>query len=1105
MADDELAEFNGDDKREDFMKAGYLKKTLAIMMSLVLGVGANCSAFAAEAVTEDLVAAESEETAAEAVEEESDAEEVIEEAVAAEAVSEEAEVIVEENAVIGDSQVNDTIGEGVSDDTAGLAETLPGAELGAASTIAELSLAGLHGMSLSEEMVADKAEIAAVVDTFKKEDEGTKYMADRVVFEAATEEEAEKIAACYNGELVNYQYEIATVMLPENIDAYTAVNIASGENNSMPAVYLNVIYHAYDIEEQSFGEAAEGNAEEITAEFIEDEQSDNNQLEADLTEGKMSEEISVSVAEDVESEAAVGKSYNDPYQSYQWQNDWVNAGLAWNTSTGKGVTVAVLDTGVDLDHEDLQANLVPGYNAISAYTSADDDQGHGTHVAGIIAGVAGNGKGIAGIAPDAKIMPVKVLNSAGSGSSDWIVAGMRYVAKQKNVQVANMSLGAYMYDILEVKAVKELNNAGILLCAAAGNESESGYSYPACVPEALSVAALTSVSTAQNCSKARLATYSNYGDSVDIAAPGTKVYATTFDGSYGYKSGTSMACPVVAGVAAVTLSASSSLMKKTGSERANGLRNILLGSVKRETYVLDGTGNDDACENVPSIYGGADALNGVELAETYGEEIGAPEITCTYLDEKESMVKSGPGSVFKLSTTTKNARIYYNIDEKNITVDNAIPYSGPTMLDISGKHSIKAVAVIGNKYSKVTSLNKMFVATPISITANNGNVLTIVPGGSADITLAPSPSYATIPVFNWTSSSDSFTVKKNVVVCSKEATPGSTATIKGTAADGSGVSVTLSVKCIAESTGEPELTENQITLTTIETTKTNAQGVLSERNIVNDILLNGGYTGSYAFVSSKPSVVKVNSKGKLTAVGKGKAVITIKKNDGSKKALKLNVTVITPMYAINRITTDTGFSDADDIPLAQGGKIKLKVFYNDDLSYKANGSKLTEVASNKKIMWTSSYDDVQVKNNVIVSSKNALPGVHVTLTGMPADGFGKPIVLHVTTFDAMSVLYFGKGISKNATKLVVGSGYTMSTIFNNIFYRGQKGSSGMYYTDTYSLTSSNQAVFGNGGTLNKTSPGFWGLKPGSAKLVFKLRDGSGKKCALSVSIKNSKY
>ncbi len=213
---------------------------------------------------------------------------------------------------------------------------------------------------------------------------------------------------------------------------------------------------------------------------------------------------------------------------------------------GAGVDVAVIDTGIDTTHEDLVANLKGGYSAVSYTTSYDDDHGHGTHCAGTIA-ADDNGLGVLGVAPDANLYAVKVLDSAGSGTLTDVVEGIDWAVSQ-GVDIISMSLGSSSGTTAMETAVNNAVNKGVLVVAAAGNSGNSSgtndnVGYPARYPAAIAVAATDSNNVR--------AYFSSTGPAVDVAAPGVSIESTYPDNQYAYMSGTSMATPHVAGVLAV--------------------------------------------------------------------------------------------------------------------------------------------------------------------------------------------------------------------------------------------------------------------------------------------------------------------------------------------------------------------------------------------------------------------------------------------------------------------------------------------------------------------------------------------------------------------------
>ncbi|MFN3346785.1 MAG: S8 family peptidase [Candidatus Bipolaricaulaceae bacterium] len=240
---------------------------------------------------------------------------------------------------------------------------------------------------------------------------------------------------------------------------------------------------------------------------------------------------------------------NDPGYVNQWALPKIQAPAAWDLTKGSStVRIAILDTGIDQNHEDLAAKIVANRNFTTSRT-VDDLYGHGTHVAGIAAAITDNGRGVAGVGFNSSLMNVKVLGDSGSGQYSWIANGIIWAA-DNGAHVINMSLGGSSTSSTLESAVKYAYGKGVVLVAAAGNDNTSSPSYPAYYLECIAVAA-----TDQNDVKA---SFSNYGNWVDIAAPGVNIYSTLPNHNnrirvknYGYLSGTSMAAPHVAGAAAL--------------------------------------------------------------------------------------------------------------------------------------------------------------------------------------------------------------------------------------------------------------------------------------------------------------------------------------------------------------------------------------------------------------------------------------------------------------------------------------------------------------------------------------------------------------------------
>jgi subtilisin len=230
-------------------------------------------------------------------------------------------------------------------------------------------------------------------------------------------------------------------------------------------------------------------------------------------------------------------------QVIQWGVNRVQAPAAWAKSRGAGVKVVVIDTGLDMTHPDLAGNIKGGWNAITKTNDFNDDHGHGTHCGGNIAALD-NSIGIVGVAPKADLYGVKVLDANGSGTFDDVIAGMQW-AVDNHMEVASMSLGADQGNQALADMVKAMKTAGVTLIAAAGN-SGGAVGFPGGYPEAIAVAA--------GDNNDQLADFSSRGPEVAVIAPGVDIYSLSKNGGYETMSGTSMATPHVAGLAALYLS-----------------------------------------------------------------------------------------------------------------------------------------------------------------------------------------------------------------------------------------------------------------------------------------------------------------------------------------------------------------------------------------------------------------------------------------------------------------------------------------------------------------------------------------------------------------------
>jgi subtilisin family serine protease len=258
---------------------------------------------------------------------------------------------------------------------------------------------------------------------------------------------------------------------------------------------------------------------------------------------------------------------DDTYWNVQWGPQMVHAPPVWDTNTGSpSVIVAVIDTGIERQHSDLAGQLwvnpdeipgnsqdddgngyvddIHGWNVLGEGSPAiDDDHGHGTHVSGIIAARGNNEQGIAGMAWNSRLMIVKVLDENGDGYYSGLATALAYAA-DNGARVANLSLGGPAPSQILEEAVDYARARGMLVVASTGN-TNSAVQFPAAYDNALAVAASTRYDDR--------ASYSCYGPETDLTAPGSAVFSTCVGNDYCYKSGTSMAAPHVAGLAALLL------------------------------------------------------------------------------------------------------------------------------------------------------------------------------------------------------------------------------------------------------------------------------------------------------------------------------------------------------------------------------------------------------------------------------------------------------------------------------------------------------------------------------------------------------------------------
>ncbi len=375
------------------------------------------------------------------------------------------------------------------------------------------------------------------------------------------------------------------------------------------------------------------------------------------------------------------------------------------TATGDGVRVAIIDTGIDSDHPDLVGNLdwPSGYDCINDDEDPEDDQGHGTHVAGTVA-ATDNSEGVVGVAPGATLVPFKVLDSTGSGYWSDVACGLDAAAAlngdqdpTNDIDLANLSLGGSgtldgecgtTTDALYAAICSAVNGAGIAVTVAAGNDSQNASGFvPAAYPEVITVSAYSDTDGTTEDTGCRgprwwptcdevFAPFSNYGDVVDVIAPGVDIESTTVGGKYGEKSGTSMAAPHVAGLAALVLEVEGALtpaelkdhLRATG-QCPDGNENTGTGDCSTAAGTWDGD-PDGVTEPMVNADFAVDSNSG-----TTGVAPTADDISASVAEDESATVTlagSDPETcelIFSVSSSPSNGTVSSTIADASCTVD----------------------------------------------------------------------------------------------------------------------------------------------------------------------------------------------------------------------------------------------------------------------------------------------------------------------------------------------------------------------------------------------------------------------------------------------------
>ena len=936
----------------------------------------------------------------------------------------------------------ETMGETVPETTA---ETEPEA--------LPYGLAGLpEDYVLSEEELADKADMIShqVAQQTAALTEGEQYEKNTILVWAETEEIAQVYAEAFSAELLSWQDGLAALRL-NGVSVVEALTAAQ-ESDRLPAAYPNHIAVLPPDE----AEGAEDSGIALFSDDIPQPQTWRSWLDNTADPDTLLK--------------------NPASGSYQYMHDTVDSYAAWGVTTGKGVTVAILDSGVMANHEDL-----PNVTRIEVFyknasLGLDDAIGHGTHVAGIIGAAMGNGKGGAGIAPGVKLLSLRITNDKGSSTDAKLICGLQAAVKA-GAQIVNISLGGPAYSAIFQKAINEATEAGVTVVAAMGNDGTNCLNYPAGYDNVIGV---VSVDRTNN-----RASGSSYGTWGDVAAPGADIWSTYYNGSYWPKSGTSMASPVVAGVAA--------LYKSVHPD----------ATPAQITARLKATATKGDSDLGAGIVNAAAALSekpGIPTAEIRSGETGE------VLSQATGGTLSAPwDGQLCLTGTTGEDYILYTLDGKTPGVRegqviSGQRYNGPISLApyVGQTLTVKAMEVgsLGMAGSVLTCRIQVKKGTEIgSVTVSGPRELLAGKTGEfqAKVT-GVNPEAPVEQAVTWQISNRS----ENMAKASVNASTGKLTTPKLSAGDEGWVEVTAVSKTDQVSSEPFRVTVkalNPVAKIALSETKVSCYtGNMAALTVTMSDSKGNPVSPEVLWSSGKPQVATVED-GVVTALAKGTAVITCKALDGSGKTAKCTVTVTQGVESL----TITGPAS-----VAPGGSAAFRV-------------QVSPRGAVNRFTWSvvEGPAGTRITNGRLYVPANAPTGEPITISARPPEGGGTgaeytlrvaPKCASVHTYLAGESGYVpvteGYDLAGNLTGLTL---YSVTPAR----YSSRKDSAPLgatpmdakgNYVDNESCirwSSSNPSV------ASVTASGFvQAHKAGTAKITAAAQDGSNKKRIITVKVEN---
>ena len=829
--------------------------------------------------------------------------------------------------------------------------------------------------------------------------EGKDYVKGEILVMAESEERAREYAEAFGGVLVEYFTPVAVILLPEKeengLSVEEVVLASASQETNLPAAWPN-FYRYPDEANDPF-----------------------------LSEG---------------------------HPAYQWHHNAVGSKEAWEAGhTGDGIRVAVLDSGIGNNVEDLQVETVSGN------LGTVDLDGHGTHVAGIVGAKLNNNIGGAGIAPDSQIISIKVINDEGAAESADIAQGI-YQAIEAGADIINLSLGSATYSDVEQKAVTEAYQKGIAVICSSGNYNTTAVHYPSGYEGAIAVAALD-----KNMHRAN---FSNTGSHVRYSAPGVDIVSTIPEGYLKKISGTSQSAPIVSGIAAVLLS--SGKVKGEGVDRLENLLTLMDQSCEKVTGTGLGKGNISLIKalNLNPIAASPNVPVVSHPAGTYKEE------------ELKVSVEAAFGS-----------EIYYTTNGKNITYKNgvisegALKYDEEKRITISGKKSVtlKVMAVNPKNQmaSKVVSVKYTLkpVASSVVIEPGNGNNF-LAPGKSLTLKAVLLPDYTADKKVQWSVMEQGapITVKNGKVTAAKDAKAGTyTVLVKAKGTDGGFTGAEGVFPIVIQDAASPitkiTLTPKTPAVKAGEVTQVKAQIAKKDGS--------GGTVNELTWYCEDSTIATVTATDpdQLSIEGHkaGKTKLVGVANDGYGKKITVSLTVKQPVRQITLSGHDT---------LAIGKSITLKA------------ALAPEGAVDKKLQWKIQPETSKVKvsnKGKVTASKGAQTGEY-QITAVSEDGqvHSNVFIVNVVaspikklTLDAKSLTLFRKENKFN------------SLTSTQLAVKTEGGDSSEWTVESSDESLLTVSKDGNSVSMNTTGNG-----TGTVTVTVSTTDGSNLKKTCKIKIEN---